>query len=170
MLIKNNHKIYGEGFLFPTGIFGKSKDKNEDKKPIKLISKNKLNYQLKKAISKSDFAKAKKLILDGADINLKCDNDWTILHESVTKNNLKMVCFLISNNVNVNVQADNGWTPLMYAVDNHYVEIVKKLLESNADVKIKDIRGLTVSKIFDFSKFKDPFNSQKIFDLLQKYL
>ena len=108
------------------------------------------------------------LVLNGANINAKDKNNWTLLHYALSSgsvtichflvengadvnacdihgfrplhftNNIEIIQILLLNGANVNIRANNMWTPLLYACKNHQLEVVKLLIQNGAHVNVKD--------------------------------
>lgn len=85
----------------------------------------------------------KKNLENGANINVKDKNGWTLLHIATNSRNIKMIEFLINNGANINAQDNDGDTPLHTAVIWQNQEIVKLLIQHNANANIQNNNGIT---------------------------
>ncbi len=121
---------------------------------INIVDVNLRNYDGKSALLEAClngyFEIAKKLIDNGADINLK-DYDYdapfletgayklfkTLLMRCVETNNIEAVSFLLSKGANVDEQTYIGESALMMAARNSNDRIVKILLDHKADIDLR---------------------------------
>ena len=98
------------------------------------------------AVKKGDYEKAKTLIEDGAEVNLKDHAGWTPLHEAAAHYNTHVtdiMKLLVDNGADVNAKANNGATPLHDAVMFLPEECIKFLLTHGADGDIENDEGKT---------------------------
>ncbi|HEB74626.1 MAG TPA: ankyrin repeat domain-containing protein [Candidatus Desulfofervidus auxilii] len=99
------------------------------------------------AVILGDVNKVKKLLEQGANVNLRDRNGMTALMLAVRKGQISVVKLLLEKEADVNTQDDfMGWTALILASALGYTNIVKLLLENGADVDIKDKNGMTALK------------------------
>ena len=85
----------------------------------------------------------RKLIKNGASVNLKSDRDGTTaLHNSVSCENYQLSKLLLSSGADPNLQEENGETPLYYACVNDTTNIISLLLAYGADPQIADNDGV----------------------------
>lgn len=89
--------------------------------------------ELVRAVSFRDYETAKNLIADGADVNERTCDGWTMLETAADQNNLEMCCLLLDNGADVNTIDRYGNTPLHKAAEKASVEICKLLLDAGAD-------------------------------------
>ncbi len=86
---------------------------------------------------------AEYLINEGADVNIRDNNNVVTLH-SVAINGLKHIAaLLIKKDADINVQSRSGYTPLHYAAHYGQLEIAHLLVENGADVNIRNRYGRT---------------------------
>ena len=81
-----------------------------------------------------DVNAVKKLLNEGADVNVQGFNGWTALSEAAYGGHTKIVKLLIEKGADVNAKANNGVTALMWAAWNGHTEIVKLLIDKGADI------------------------------------
>ncbi len=79
----------------------------------------------------------KLLIQKGADVNARCENNRSVIHEAVSYGNIDSVMLLVEAGANVNAQDDDGWTPLHEAVTVKQAQSIKSLLTAGADATIQ---------------------------------
>ena len=93
--------------------------------------------ELMYSIIDKEYDKAKKLINNGADINVKDKQGFTALHFAVENNDYEIVEFLINNGANVNAQDKYGNIPLNRAI-KPYIDrkIIEILLKFNSDIRV----------------------------------
>ena len=106
--------------------------KNVEQKILYKIAKHNAISTFFKAIEKGDIDQVKKIISDGADVNMtECDGE-TPLQRAVFYNHIEIVKLLIDNGANVNKSNDYGLTPLFFAnlIDN--IDIIKLLTDNGA--------------------------------------
>jgi uncharacterized protein len=91
------------------------------------------------AASLEDQAKARELIIHGADVNAKGLNDETPLLVATIAGRLEMVRLLLDKGADPNgAMAIPDWTPIFWAATEGETEIVKLLLDKGADVNRED--------------------------------
>ena len=113
------------------------------------------NLDLIEAVKSGDYAKAAKLIENGADVHQQGEQEWTPLNFASGRGDLVMVKLLIENGAQVNAKSGdaveivkNGaiklghLTPLHFAAQANY-EATEALLKAGADVNAKDVRNAT---------------------------
>lgn len=117
-------------------------------KNVKPAKEYNLNGQNKKeflfnAIKEKDIAKVDYIIKNGANVNSKNDEDWTVLMEASCINSIEIIKLLIKAGADVNAYDESGWTALMEATNNKNIDILKVLIESGANVNFKADNGWT---------------------------
>ena len=86
----------------------------------------------------------KRLIEEGADVNLRDQHGYTPLYLSVRVGHLDIVAYLIEiGGADVNLPAKNGYTPLAIAAENGNLDIVEYLVDHGADLDITSVTGST---------------------------
>ena len=74
-----------------------------------------------------------KLLLDkGANINSVTDNNSTLLHLAIQRNEKELIRFLVARGANLNEEDVFGKTPLIYAIQTKQADVVQLLLEHGA--------------------------------------
>lgn len=106
------------------------------------------------AASKNDLEAIRKLLSQGADVNVRDKGvDLRALDEAVVNANLEMVAALLRAGANVNAKSNSGLTALMRVSEEdeeseegtkgRAAKLVKALLAAGADVNLKDDEGET---------------------------
>ncbi len=99
-----------------------------------------------------DYAKARQLILDGADVNYQIDNGLTPLMLAADIGNVDIARMLVEHHANVNAKQSgmqpNGFTALHFLVksrtsDENFREIGDILFDAGANFNRKDADGNT---------------------------
>ena len=70
----------------------------------------------------------------GADLNLRCADNWTPLHIASYKGHLEIGRWLLDYGADVNSQERHGWTPLHLAAYHGHLQACQVLLERHAEV------------------------------------
>ncbi|KAI5090885.1 ankyrin repeat and SOCS box protein 2 isoform X2 [Silurus meridionalis] len=92
------------------------------------------------------------LLRHGADVNQRCFDGWTALHESVSQDaleiscatsNVRMVHLLLKHGADVNQRCFDGWTALHESVSQDALEICELLVEHGAKIFSRNIYGVT---------------------------
>ncbi|MDG7052918.1 MAG: ankyrin repeat domain-containing protein, partial [Wolbachia endosymbiont of Alcedoecus sp.] len=92
-----------------------------------------LDKELLTAVQDGDLNKVEGLANQGAGLNTKGSNDWTLLHFAAFSNKFDIVKFLLDKNANIKAKDVYGNTPLHVAAQyDSKLEIVKFLLDKNA--------------------------------------
>ena len=112
-------------------------------KPAKSVSK--LDKALIKAVQSGDLAKVKKLVGQGADVNVEADSyqgDFegggnTLLHLATVPGKEDIARFLIKAGAIVDVANSEHNTPLHWAAMKGNLEVVKLLVKAGANVNAK---------------------------------
>ena len=116
---------------------------NREFKPKTVI----LKEQLITAVATNDLVKAKALLDQNVDVNLKFYDlklvERTLLGWAIEKQNLQMVELLLDKGADTNIfyGAGEGSTALIRAVYRNNIGITKMLLEKNADPNLVDKSG-----------------------------
>ena len=106
------------------------------------MKQDKLNKRLYDAVLKERNSEIKSLLKQGADVNAKDKDGWTLLHRASFWNRIDIAKFLIENGADVNAKDKNGETPL-YLVSWDLVDIAKFLIENGADIDAQNKDGWT---------------------------
>jgi ankyrin repeat protein len=99
----------------------------------------------------------KKLLDEGADVNVKDNHNWTPLIGACFYNNYDVLNILINYGADVNAVNDDGWTGLMDAAAHNYNYIVTLLLNKGAkyDKDFKSLSGMTYLMAFSACGLSD---------------
>jgi len=93
------------------------------------------NTPLMQAIKAGDLKEVRKLIKDGADVNMKMFNGYTPLHMAAENDQPKIARELIGKGADVDVEmAGARLTPLYIAAERGYMDVIKELLRGKARV------------------------------------
>jgi ankyrin repeat protein len=85
----------------------------------------------------------KRLVEEGADINVKDNNQWTALLLATLNGNQEIAGFLIEKGADIDAKTEEGDTALILALKYHYFQIASYLIAGGADINIKDKQGDT---------------------------
>ncbi|XP_045349238.1 ankyrin repeat and SOCS box protein 14 isoform X2 [Leopardus geoffroyi] len=96
------------------------------------LSKNILEITLK-AVLRDSYDMAALLISHGADVNLRCTNERTALHEAAKLGRQDIVKLLLVSGAHPDPQSSYGFTPLALAAQSGYTEIMEMLLQKGAN-------------------------------------
>jgi len=77
----------------------------------------------------------------GANIHIRDDEGWSLLHSTSINGRVDHVRWLLNHGADANAQEDLGYTSLHLAIWNQHFEIVQMLLEHNADIQVQNARG-----------------------------
>ncbi|MFC1653133.1 ankyrin repeat domain-containing protein [Planctomycetota bacterium] len=91
---------------------------------------------LSESMDAIDIVQIRKLITDGADVNITNKHGVTPLLKASHNGHTEVVKLLLESGANVDATDTNGSTSLILASMRGHSEIVKLLLEANADVNI----------------------------------
>ena len=84
-------------------------------------------------ICKGNIEIIKKLLHNGANLNLNLESCHSPLNEAINEDNIEIVTFLIENGADVNLIDSGLWTPLTFAINKGDLEIVRTLLQKGAN-------------------------------------
>ncbi|OZJ05688.1 hypothetical protein BZG36_01438 [Bifiguratus adelaidae] len=118
-----------------------SKSRNKGLDSVRLNPKRKDKTgrtDLHKYSAKGNLEFVRRLLDDGADVNITDNAGWTPLHEAVLKGHTNIVSLLLSRGADVNAKGLGGESPLHDACEEGMVEIVKALLQHGADVDTRN--------------------------------
>ncbi len=93
------------------------------------------------ALLAKHFQVAELLHKHGADVNVRGDDEWTLLHSASLEGLVDIVRWLLNHGADADAQEDDGWTALHLASWNEHFEIVQMLLEHNADIHAQNDMG-----------------------------
>ncbi len=88
------------------------------------------------AVEQNDIKEVKKLLAEGADVNVIDKTSLTPLHHAIHKGNLKIAEKLIEKGADVNAHTEESETPLYMAVLHNDTKMVKYLISKGADVNM----------------------------------
>ncbi|MEJ1276595.1 hypothetical protein NN561_007501 [Cricetulus griseus] len=92
------------------------------------LNKNILEITLK-AVLKDSYDMATLLISHGADVNLRCANERTALHEAAKLGRRDMVKLMLTSGAHPDARSSYGFTPLALAAQSGHTEIMELLLQ-----------------------------------------
>jgi len=72
-----------------------------------------------------DLEKIKKLLNSGIDIDIKDQDEYTMLHWATQEGHLEVIKSLILEGANIHLKDEEGFTPLYIAAGSGYIEIVE---------------------------------------------
>ena len=79
----------------------------------------------------------KLLAENGANLDEKTNDGYTLLMNAVEKENSEIVDYLIKKGANVELANEkDGWTPLVYAIVRANFKIVKLLVDNGANINV----------------------------------
>ena len=93
------------------------------------------------ALYRKHFDVADLLHTHGADVNVRCNREWMLLHVASRRGHVDTARWLLNHGAVVDAQPDIGWTPLHFATIHKCLEIVRMLLEHNADIHAQNDTG-----------------------------
>uniref|UniRef100_A0A8C2MWW9 Ankyrin repeat and SOCS box-containing 14 n=1 Tax=Cricetulus griseus TaxID=10029 RepID=A0A8C2MWW9_CRIGR len=85
-------------------------------------------------VLKDSYDMATLLISHGADVNLRCANERTALHEAAKLGRRDMVKLMLTSGAHPDARSSYGFTPLALAAQSGHTEIMELLLQKGADV------------------------------------
>jgi ankyrin repeat protein len=78
----------------------------------------------------------------GADVRVRNDKEWTLLHFASRDGSVDSLGWLLSHGADANAHDDDeGWTPLHLGAWNKHLEIVQMLLEHHVDIHARNRSG-----------------------------
>lgn len=89
------------------------------------------------AVGIGDLDALKKLIDEGADVNIQGENGLTALILAVQHSDLGMIEILLEAGANPNAKAEGSWAPLILAASSHCAKITETLIRAGASVNVK---------------------------------
>lgn len=106
-----------------------------------------MSEQLMEAIKANDSAKARELLVAGADANARDAYGATALMNAAYMGNLEMVNDLLAAGAEVDAKDELGWTALMKAcnnaeMDRGFPDVVERLIAAGADVNVSITYGI----------------------------
>lgn len=100
-----------------------------------------INEELFDAVHYGDIEIVRECLENGADVNYKDEDNWTLLHEASSKvgfdADIDIVQLLLDGGAEVNVVDKWGWMPIHMAAVRGEFDTVKLLLEHGADGNVK---------------------------------
>lgn len=81
------------------------------------------------AVLQDSYDMATLLISHGADVNLRCANERTALHEAAKLGRQNMVKLMLVSGAHPDPQSSYGFTPLALAAQSGHTEIMEMLLQ-----------------------------------------
>ncbi|XP_044763640.1 rabankyrin-5 [Coccinella septempunctata] len=81
------------------------------------------------------------LIKGKADVNIRNNNDFTLLHQAIMKEDVKTSLFLLENGADVNAETPDSESPLQLAIHCRLGEVVDALCSRGVDMSARDKSG-----------------------------
>ena len=91
---------------------------------------------------KGNTAEAKRLIQEGASVNLQDDLGWAPLHVASANGSKDIVLLLIEKKANINITNKHGDTALCRAAYHNQMNTARALVEAGADTTIRNGMGM----------------------------
>jgi ankyrin repeat protein len=107
------------------------------------VSTIKVAMELLKAAYNGNVAEARRLVVQGADVNAKDGVGWRPLHYAAQEGHVEVLTTLVQLGADVHVADANGQRPLHAAAYNGHVKVLRTLVELGADVHAVTTRGST---------------------------
>ncbi|MEM8507005.1 MAG: ankyrin repeat domain-containing protein [Bacteroidota bacterium] len=89
------------------------------------------------AVWRGNFGLVKKLVEEGADVNLVQEGEGTALALAIRQNEFQIAQYLLEKGANPNLGSDSDGHPLWLAAQNGNIELVQLLVSKGADVNTK---------------------------------
>ena len=89
-------------------------------------------------IENGNFKGLKKLILEGADVNITTYSGYTALMHAASSGHVQCLDLLVRAGADLNLSTNHGTTALLEAVMNDFGECVQVLIKAGADVNARD--------------------------------
>ena len=143
MEVKDEHKDFISSLKQTALIYleGTIQDRYKD------LSKEELNKRLTDLLNlkgnRMDLDESVRLIIAGADIDVKSENGWTTLIAAAQRGRTEVIGLLVDKGANINAQDNDGWSALIWATEVGRNEAVRVLIDKGADIEIKDKFGWT---------------------------
>jgi ankyrin repeat protein len=102
-----------------------------------------LDKKLWRACADGKLNKAEQLLAEGANMNFKGSESWSLLHIAAYRSQTEIMKLLISKNADVRVADKNGMTLLMLSCLYGRKITTEFLLQQNCDVAAKNNEGVT---------------------------
>lgn len=107
---------------------------------------------LLQAIDKGDLEQVKKLVKEGADIDVELSNGMKPIHVAVATGQADITAFLLESGADVNSRSIKGISPLNLALDTRNIDTIKVLLSKGARYSGRDIYGAIFKDNLDIVK------------------
>lgn len=105
--------------------------------------------------SGADRTRMKKLIADGADINVKDENGVTALMHAVMQNDRTAFGVLIAANVNLSITDRSGYTAVMFAAAWDRRDLLLSLMQKGQEIDLQSPQGRKVMQIAREQDYED---------------
>ncbi|XP_021377760.1 unconventional myosin-XVI-like isoform X4 [Mizuhopecten yessoensis] len=105
------------------------------------------NLLLQDAVQNFDDREVLRLINKGSDVNYSTGNNTSLLHKSVSEDNLTTAELLLAHGADANALDDDGWSPLHQACSCELPEMAQLILNNGADPTALDVDGFFPSDL-----------------------
>jgi ankyrin repeat protein len=89
---------------------------------------NTIDRELLKSAEDNILPEVRRLLSVGADVNAKCNGDWTPLHRVSYRGHVQIVKELVEHGADIEATTIIGWTPLHFACSQDHLAVVNELL------------------------------------------
>lgn len=108
------------------------------------LQQDNLDAQLAQAAFVCDFVKVRELLAQGANPNVRDEDQRTPLHQAVLGSSVGLVGLLIESGADLNAKDSQGFSPLHFAAQERLPEIARLLVGLGADPNAVDEDGNSV--------------------------
>lgn len=104
------------------------------------------------AVLHSQYQLIKLLLENGADVDIRDNQERTPLHFAVVANRISVIQLLIKTGANLDAQSSSGRTPLLEATMNGSFDCAETLVAAGANVDLLDLKGTSVLHFLCFNR------------------
>ncbi|HEY0713905.1 MAG TPA: ankyrin repeat domain-containing protein [Polyangia bacterium] len=102
-----------------------------------------VSLELLEAAFLCDFVRVRTLLADGADPEVRDEDERTPLFSAILGNSVGVLALLLEAGADPNAQDRDGWSPLHFAAQEHTVELARILVGRGANPNLRDNDGAT---------------------------